>query len=317
MPLFEEYPPALWKVGTSRELFFTPLTISEEGANRLVERERPYRDGAKIDDTGSKARRWRVEVIFNNSLVETYVPSGQRGASRQPSYPETLNDLIRSFDMHETGDLTLPTIGKIRARALSYSRSESFEERDQAKATFTWVEDNEDSVGARAFSPPTVKATVLALAYQTTFSAASDATFDSTLADLNEAASKLEAIANFPGDTVQDLDAQAGIVVAATDRVTRAFTTEAPTERARRQLTDPDSSVTQRKLLQLKSTARKAKKDLSPEGITRLVIRDATNLYSIAVNTNKNVEELIRLNPGIDPLQVAPGTIITLPVPNG
>jgi prophage DNA circulation protein len=308
MTLFESMPPASWKVSSSKELFFACTSISEDGANRLVERERPYRDGAKIDDTGSKARRWRVEVIFNNSVLEP--------GMKADLYPAILNDLIRSFDLHETGDLTLPTVGKIRARALTYSRVEAYDVRDEAKATFTWVEDNEDAVGARAFNPPTVKATALILAQQTTFSAASDATWDSTLADLNESAAKLEAIANFPGDTVQDLDAQAGIVVAATNRVLRAFTTERPTERARRQLTDPDASVTQRKLIQLKSTARKAKKDLSPEGIARIVIEDTSSLYAIAVNTNKNVEDLIRLNPGVNPLFVEKGSVITLPVPN-
>lgn len=304
MAIFEQFPPSSWTVGGRPPVVFIATEVVEDGGNRLVERERPYRDGAKLDDTGSKARRWRVTAIFENSVTE--------GMPMVP-YPEALNELVRSFDLHECGDLVLPTTGKVRARAASYTRTEKNDERDGAQVVLNFVEDNEDSVGARAFEPPTVKATVRTLASQTTFSAESDAVFDPTLSDLNEFADGLEAIANFPGDTVQDVDAQAGIVVAATDRVGRAFTTERPTEKARRQLTDPDSSVTQRKLLGLKDTAARAKKDLQPSGIARIVAQDATDLFAIAAAFGHNAEDVIRLNPGLDPLAIQPGDIVAVP----
>lgn len=309
MAIFEQFPAASWKVGQKPQLFFPVESIQEEGGNRIVERERPYRDGAKLDDTGSKARRWSVEVLFDNSIDETTTANG--GALL---YPEILNEFIRSFDEHEVGDLVLPTVGKIRARAQSYSRKEVQDaERDAGRLTLKFIEDNEDSVGARSFEPPTVKASARILAEQATFSAQADGVWDGTMADLNEFGDNLEAIASFPTDTVQDIDAQAGIVVAATNRVLHAFTNERPTEKARKQLTDPDSSVTQRKLLTLKDTSAKAKQDLTVEGITRIVVQDTCDLFAIAVSLGTTVEELIRMNPGIDPFNVNKGVTILVP----
>ncbi|HVY48089.1 MAG TPA: DNA circularization N-terminal domain-containing protein [Minicystis sp.] len=53
--------------------FSVPLPVSrieEESGNRLVERDRPNRDGAKIDDTGAKARRWVLTLDYLNGSTE-------------------------------------------------------------------------------------------------------------------------------------------------------------------------------------------------------------------------------------------------------
>jgi LysM repeat protein len=71
--------------------------------------------------------------------------------------------------------------------------------------------------------------------------------------------------------------------------------------------------VTQRKLLQLKDTSARAKKDLSPAGITRIVVQDTTDLFAIAAAYNFTAEELINLNPALDPLSVLAGTVVQLP----
>lgn len=303
MALFEQYPPASWKVGKSKTLYFPLLELTEDGANRIVERDRPYRDGAKLDDVASKARRWRATIIFDNSIKEPGLAQNGRAL-----YPDVLNDFIRSADEHETGDLVLPPIGPIRARLATYTRQESPDQWDGAKLTVTFVEDNEDSVGARSFKPPTVRGSATAMAQATTFSAESDAVYDPSLASINEVAAELEAIANFPANTVQDIDSQVGIVVAAANRVVHAFSNARANARA--QLTDPESSVTQRKLETLKESSYQARRELDPKTVVGKIIEDTTTIFDLAAEINQDASELIGLNPSLDPMRIAAGTIV-------
>lgn len=306
-PVFSQYPIASWTVG-KKTLSFPVLKISESGGNRIVQRERPFRDGAKLDDVGSSPKCWTLDVIFQNTL------NAEGGSASKPLYPNVLNEMIRSFDTHETGDLVVPTIGKVRARAKTYRREETNETIDQAMVVFDFVQDNEDNIDATAFSLPTAQGSVLRLAQAATFSAESDGTFDSSLADLNEFAAGLEAIATFPSNTLQDIDNQSSIVVAATDRVLNAFTSKSnnPKTKARAMLSDPDSSATQRKLVQLQDTSARARaelrKNLPP--IIRTVFDVPLTIFDVAALTGQAVEDLLAINPGLDPLYIAPGAIV-------
>ncbi len=305
--VFPQYPPASWKVGSKPELVFPVESIDEDGGNRIVARERPYRDGAKLDDVGSGPKCWSFACTFNNTMKEG-------NSEAKPLYPDVLNELIRSFDEHETGDLVVPTVGKIRARAKTYKRSESFETRDTAKVTFTFEQDNEDKVDATAFTLPTVRATVVLQAESTTFSAESDAAFDLTLADLNEFAAGLEAIATFPSDVLGDIDTQAGIVVAATNRVLNAFTSKSnnPKEKARSMLSDPDGSVTQRKLVQLQDTAWRARAELrnNMPPVVRQIFDVPFTIFDVASRLGQDAAKLIEINPSLDPLYIPAGTVV-------
>lgn len=304
--VFEQYPAASWTVG-KKTWEFPVNKISESGGNRIVQRERPFRDGAKLDDVGASPVCWTIEVLFQNSLQEG-------NSDAKPLYPNVLNEMIRSFATHETGDLVVPTIGKVRARAKTYRREETNDARDQAVVTFEFVQDNEDNIDATAFALPTVRASVKRLAESATFAAESDGTFNSALADLNEFAANLEAIATFPSDTLQDIDSQSAIVVAAVDRVMNAFTSKNnnPTTKARGMLGDPDSSVTQRKLVSLQDTSARARaelrKNLPP--IVRTVFEVPLTIFEVAVLTGQNAEDLLAINPSLDPLFIPAGTVV-------
>ncbi len=309
-PVFEQYPSASWSVATVRALVFPVTEISEEGGNRIVLRERPYRDGAKVDDIGSKAKSWTLKAYFENSIEEGFQQNGK------PLYPEVLNDLIRSFDQHETGDLVIPTVGKVRARAMSYVRVERNDERDCAAVEFKFVQDNEDNIDATSFTLPTVKSSLNALMASTTFSAHSDAVFSTSLADLNEFAANLVAIANFPSDYLNDIDSQAAIVVGAINRVASAFTSKSnnPKEKARAMLSDPDASWTGRRLVALQDTAARAVAEIranQPE-IIRILIDRPTNIFDVAVEFNQDIGQLIGLNSAFDPLNLPKGAVIRI-----
>jgi prophage DNA circulation protein len=305
--VFGQYPSASWKVAGGAELVFPVEAISESGGNRIVPRERPYRDGAKLDDVGSSPVCWSFTCLFTNTIQEGNKTS-------KPLYPNVLNEMIRSFSNHETGDLVVPTIGKVRARAKTYRRDESYDVRDSAKVTFEFEQDNEDKVDATAFKLPTVRATVVLQAETATFSAESDAAFDPTLADLNEFAAGLEAIASFPSDTLGDIDQQAGAVAAAAERVLNAFTSKSnnPKEKARAMLSDPDGSITQRKLVQLQDTSWRARAEIraNTPPIVRQVFEVPMTIFDVAARLGQDTTKLLALNAGLDPLFIPPGTVV-------
>lgn len=306
MSVFEQYPIASWKVGSLPALKFPVLSISESGGNRIVERERPYRDGAKLDDTGSKAKRWGLKVTFDNGIDEEGLDSSKR------LYPDVLNELIASFDIHETGDLIVPTRGRVRVRAESYQRDESEVDRDEAIVTFMFVEDNEENIGANKFEPMTINASANRLTEQTVFSATSEGVWGTSLSDLNEFASELEGLANYPGDTVANIDSQCSIVIGAANRVGRAFTRES--EENRNMLNDPELSLTQRKLEETKDMAARALAEAykgRPRLVPFFVVGD-TNLFALSAILNLEAEVLIEINRAIDPFYVPRGTVVNV-----
>lgn len=308
MAVFEDYEICSWSVGSNGGTIAFPVcAISESGGNRIVERNRPYRDGAKLDDIGSKAYRWTVDAVFENSIAEPGLPDGI------VLYPTTLNELLDSFRTHGTGDLMLPTRGKVRARVESWSRTESEQDRDLAKLQVVFVEDNEDNVDAQSFQLPTVNASAKRVTETAEFDAQSEGMYSNDLADLRESGAQLQAAANAPGDTLQDLDNQAAIVTETANSVGRTFSRAPGTATdGSNLLTDPESSRTQRKLEQTKDMAGRSRSQ-SGAGRPRKVpykVERGASIFAVAANINQPAKDLIDINPGIDPLFIPAGTVI-------
>jgi prophage DNA circulation protein len=296
----EALPAAKWAPDGGVAFTFPVERIKQNGKRRNVKRERPYRNGAKIDTTGREATVWNLTVCLENSIQEKGVPDG----GTQFLYPTVMNKFLEAFDLDTTGDLTIPTRGVVRAKFDSYDIEESPELQDGAKLTLVFIEDNEDRLDATTITAPTANASLRTLVDQTVFSAQSDGAWDGSLADLNAFAANLEAIANFPGDTVTDLDNQAGIMVSATNRVGRAFSD--PSRDGRDTLNDPESSQTQRKLHQTRDIAGSARR--TREKYTSLVFDTPRSLFVIAADLGQIADDLLALNGGLDPFFIPAGT---------
>lgn len=295
--VFERYPPAQFTVA-GFTLSFPVLRITESGGNRIVERERPYRDGAKLDDVGSVAKRWTLEAIFENTILEKDQQALNNG---EALYPTVLNDLIFNFDIHETGDLVVPTIGTQRVRAESYVRSESAEERDQAIVTFVFVEDNEDGVDFRSISQPTANANARRLADDAELDTQSAGAWDGSLQDLDTATRELENLVNGPGEVAQDVDATALRIQGNARRANNTFSEAG--KPGRDLFLDPQNSRGPRDLTkQQDMAAREANK--SRRGRPQLIIvvfREDTDIFSIAAFVGQDPNDLLAVNPDLDP----------------
>jgi hypothetical protein len=224
-------------------------------------------------------------------------------------YPDVLNTLIMLFKVHETGDLTVPTIGTVRARAVSYSRREAAEKRDYAEVTFTWCEDNEDNVDAAAFQLPTVSSNAEALVEAAEFDEQSNDMWDGSLADLNELAAQLEGLANAPETYKQDFEAQTNIIKGSVDKIIDAHSK--PLVDGRDTLLDPEGQIVERHLQAIKDLAGQAQKDGArgrPATVTRFYTSQLS-IFQVAVIESQDANVLLTINPQLeDMLQIPAGT---------
>lgn len=309
MSVFEQYPVGSWKPDGGAAVKFAVVDVSEDGGHRLVRRERPYRDGIRADNTGRKEKVWNVETVWENSVEEP-------GIGDVVLYPDLLERFLDAIDEGTTGDLVLPTRGKIRAKVETYRRRETHSERDGARISVTWVEDNEDSVDAQSFELPTVNASAKRVTEEAKFDAQSQGAWDGSLLELVEFARQLENLANAPGNTLRDLETQATVVAGSVNRVVRAFSQQQRRgENNRDVLRDAESSRFNAKLVQLKDLAGRARgvgKERSDRPKAVRAERD-TSLFDLAIDHGTTASKMIDFNPSLDPFDVPAGTVVRIP----
>jgi prophage DNA circulation protein len=308
--VFPDYPVASFKVGND-EYAFPVVSIQESGGNRIIPRERPYRDGAKLDDTGSRPKEWTMMAIFNNNVA-----LGEDGVSEvngdQALYPDILNLLIGIFDVHETGTLVVPTIGGQRVRAESYNRVEQDDLRSTAMVQFTFLEDNEDDVAFRIITAPTANANAQRLAESTTFDAQSLGDWDQSFADLETFTADLQALANSPQDTFNDI-VNTNERIKGTAKKTLQLSKQAGVP-GRNLMITTNGNRTERKVNEEIAIAARLTNDARrgrPQIITIRVTRN-TSLFAVSALTEQDVVDLMDINPTLDPLFIPAKTLVKI-----
>jgi hypothetical protein len=294
---FEQLPPCQFTVA-GVTYAFTTESIKADGENRIIERERPYRDGAKLDDTGSKARRWTIESLFQSTSREADISAINGGL---PLYPDVLNELLFLFFTHETGDLMVPTDGKVRARAQTYSRTEKSGERDCALVQLVFVEDNEDSVDFRSLQAPSANANARRLASTTTFDVQSAGAWLPSLNDLDQLVGSLEDQVNAPGEVAGDVQQSATRIQGNAVRAGQAFKNGARS--GRDMFLDPTNSRAERKLVRQRDMSARAANEARrgrPQ-LATVIFQEETTLFRVASIVNQSFDELLEVNPELDP----------------
>lgn len=305
---FGVYPVAKWQVGNSPQIAFPVKHLSESGGNRLVPRLRPYRDGAKVDDTGGQERKWSFTVEFESSISEPGLTEINGDA---PLYPDILNRLIESFNNHVTGDLVVPTIGTVRARADTYTRDEDSDIRNYAIYKMNFIEDNEDSVRAISFNIPTANSTSKKLGQKTTDDAQSNDMWSDSLSTLEDGSASLEDSSNEFSNTSDDIENNSYGVVSSSRRTNQSFSK--PWKEGRNQLNDPEASSVQRDLNSHEDIAARARNDArkgKPQIVAVVASEDQT-LMSIATFFSLDFDDLLAINPKLpDPTFIPKSTVV-------
>lgn len=242
---WEKLPLGSWTVPGKSTFEFPVEEISEDGGNRLVFRARPYRRGVKIDSTGGKEKTWVLECLFSNEANAF----DERVDINTPLYPDVMNAIVASFDVQETGDLVIPTKGKKRCKAHAYKTQEKTDERVAARVTFTFVEDNEDSVDAASFTSPTMRGSGGFTAQTAQFDSKQIGIWNGSIAQLLEIVNEFNGILNLPKSLLDDVRSNANAIIRTVQDLLTTFSDEG--EEALLMFTDPSSARLARRLNRL------------------------------------------------------------------
>jgi prophage DNA circulation protein len=302
--IFEQFALCEWEV-TGYKVPIAVKKITERGGNRLVRRARQNRDGVKLDDTGSVETTWTLEADFYNGCTEDGIPFSD-------NYPDVLSNFVKSAKVHETGTLTLPTVGKRRVRLESYERSESPEEIDCGLVTITFVEDNEDSLTATTFTSPSARSVSRRLADLTTFSAEQNGvSMSNSGAGIAELAAEVETLVTSPFEYFGDLEAQAMKVQALCGRLEETFA--ARHNQVGEMLAAPPGAHAVRGLITLKDHAARVVEERQ-SALPRLVpyvVPSQRSIFDIAAQFDQDPTALIAANPNLgDPLAIPAGATV-------
>ena len=306
----EQFPIASFTSDGGTKIAFPIINLSETGGNRIIEQERAYRDGAKLDDTGAVATRWNISCMFHNSIQEKGLE-----VNGEQLYPDAMNSLIQSFLIHETGDLVVPTCGSVRVRCESYTRTEIESERECARLDVVFIEDNEDNVDSNFLMFPTVQATGITLAEKTSFSAQERGLWSNPFYEIKDLARNIEGLMNAPGEFVNDIRAQAKGAGAAVDRARNSGRDRSTP--GRDVLLTPEATVAERslqltkeKMMRARAEARRNQPSLQSRAFSRNL-----SLADIAFEFKIDYTDLLYANPQIEnPRNVPAGTIVFLPI---
>lgn len=307
--LFEQFIVCRWTAPGMATVLIPVTRISETVDTRLAARRRAYRKGWKLDSTSRDGHIWELECVYRAAPTDA-------DDDGEGIYPYDLNDLCATIDVDATGDLDLPTRGPVRARFKGYRRTEDAEMVDASTISLTFWEDNEDDATAASFSGPTAKSGARAAAADATEELQAAGAWDGSAGDFNELCAGLEAIANFPGDTIDDLDAKANAIVNGVSNVEKAFATS--TNRIAKDvttlLTDPSSAPALRSLYRLGDIAKKAHLEAGLSIKTVLRTFDRTlSIFDIGTATGQDGAKLLTINSGLrDPLNIPAKTPVRI-----
>lgn len=305
LDLMEQMVVGAWAPDGGRRVALPIARVVEGYANRLVKRERPYRDGAKVDDTGSRPRQWDVDLFFMNGSEEPDLPADM--------YPGYLNEVCDALVVHSVGTLTTPTRGPRRCRVESYRRVDESTTRDAGTLSVVFVEDNEETQDASSFAVPHARSVARILAIDTQEALAEAGAWGELASSLAESAARLEELARGPGDALEGVEVQAGIVAHAAQRIERAFAGARAegAEEASALLSDPEASRAGRLLVRLRDVAARA---AGADGARRPTRRygSTVTIFRVAADARVDADLLMRLNPGLDPFRIPAGVPIVV-----
>jgi hypothetical protein len=288
----EQYDIASWRVGDGPKLFFPVESITDQIGNRIIRHKRPYRAGAKLDNSGAEPRSWTLAVIFTNNLNEPGL--SQNGLDL---FPDVYRLMQQSFDSQETGDLVIPGLGPVRAKAETMTSVETFEELDTARVSLVFTQDNEEALDRALIRPPTARATSQRLAEQTVFTAQAAGGWDGDLNGLIEFAAEVENLLLAPGRATNSVETQVRRNRRAIERIG-----EAQLQLAKDVGLDTDQprgSGSERSALLLGDRQAQAMGERSqgrPKTLAWKVDVERTNIFEVAARFDQDAEELMELN---------------------
>ena len=297
---WSELEPASIVAPSGGEMFLVVLSHQQSGGLRLAPRERPYQPGEKLDETGRKARTFRVDFVFHNDITEE-LPG-------PPMWPDRANELETILEDGRTFTLHLHWRRNIRVKAESYERIADPEQyRGGELMRVNFREDNEDSLDDGT-EFPTVVGTVRTAAQEARFDADSEGIGLGGLEDLTALASALEEWINLPGEWTE------GVAVRARrlrSNVRRIIDAHSQGQEGSSQLLDPQGARLLQRLIGISEAAARAVTEAESRFPPTQTVRFPVDrsIYDIANELKQSARDLVAVNSDIDdPAFIPAGT---------
>lgn len=310
---FAKWPPMTWTVGGKTHQV-PAVTLKRTVGNRLAAHKRPYRKGARHDNTGPDPVNWEVTLVSGTHAHEFYaqIPSDY--------YPNGIKALELSSDLEETGTLVTP-YGEKRCKLSTVSTL--WDRRGEAGANgqatvIVWVEDNEDDTDLAAFEPPQARVAgpgqvdaFLGFAAQVGVGAGDF--FDS----MKEGMRELKALADYPGEALAQMVTRVSIITGAVKSTYEAYAS-APAGTLNTMgalLNDPLAGPALRKLEAIIDSASKAPEDEARRNNEARTVKyyDRTvSIFDVAADLFQDAKRLMKINPTLDPFEIPRGTPIAV-----
>lgn len=288
------------------EVFFAILGNTESGSMRIAKRDRPWQNGAKLDDIGANADDFQLRLIFHNDVTEPGMGAEDGGWSNYQPWPNAHDELLDQFHTGTTGTLNLPWKRGIRCKATQWTSVTSADDtRGGAIVTVTFTTDNEDSLDREALELASVTATTNRDADATSFDMDSLGMFDGSIEDITELAADLVGLLNAPNDELSAILHASQRLRRAVTFVMSSFSSAVP---GRDQMNDADGAGARLRLLGLLDLAGRAEGEaLSALPQTRIVVFPRVrDIYSIATEVGQSARTLMSINDAIEDLSYIP-----------
>lgn len=297
---FESQPVCTFQADGGAVIPLVLFRLREDGEYRVIERERPFRPGAKLDTTGKKKVIYSLETGWWDGNEEPGVP--------QTGYLAFLNTLIASFDGQTAGTLKLPFRSPLRVRCKSYSRAEAMDERAFSAVSLVFWTDNEDSVTAASFTKaaPAVAAPLIFVDFED--AAAIAGLVSNDVVSLRGLLSSLTTALAVGLDVALAGGAVVNTVASIEEAFTNQTTVVGPTYE--RILTDPEAWYPARLLRRLAAQAYAAvllPASTAPADVTTVItLKQDASLFDVAARYHQDVSKLMGLNPTLENALLVP-----------
>jgi prophage DNA circulation protein len=296
--LWEGLKPADCKAdGGGDPVAFIVVSREKRSGNRLARRDRPYRNGTKLDHVGNKEDEFSVVCVFHNAITEAGI------GDDPPLWPDRLNALEAVLASDQVLTLNLPWERNIRCRADNWTRGAIPDVRDGESLTVTFIRDNEDNLDGAAVEHVSPRAVLNRAVDEAIFDAEREGVFVGE--SLSTAVRELQAALAAPGDFRNDIETQSRAVISSIESLQKAI---ADRRDGDAKGNDPATALFRQQLAEIRELAARSL-DSANTGLPSYLERRfpaLRNIFDIARELEQDASELIKLNPQIPDLGAIP-----------
>lgn len=293
---WKDLPPFTFEA--EGQLIYLPVVgITDNLGGGIAKHKRVGVRGQKLDGMGGNAHAWTLEMCFGENIDEG-VPV--------VLYPDECHRFCVLAEKQATGTLTLARWGRRRCKVSTYTCVEKTGEREFALVNAVFEEDNEEESKETAL--PSARAAMASTAVALTTELELEGISPGNLvAEIQELVASIEAYLAYPSDVASEFETTANALVTKCEKLVSTVNETMVRDVANPR---PPGATAVRLAQRLADMAHRAKTERRPTAVRIIpyVVPAQTSLVAVASVRGMSFEDVMKLNPRLDPLLVPAGT---------